>query len=55
MELKKEINSPIELFNQRFYKKNKKYTVRSTMTGQIIQIKTEDKDIIEFCKKLGLT
>lgn len=55
MELKKEINSPIELFNLRFYDKNKKYTVRSTMTGQIIEVSTEDKEIIEFCKKLGLT
>ena len=55
MELKKKITIPIELFNHRFSNKNKKYRIKSTMNGEIIEVSTEDKEIIEFCKKLGLT
>ena len=55
MELKKEIESQMVLFNKQFYKKNKQYSVTATMNGEIIKVTTTDKEIIEFCKKLGLT
>ena len=45
----------IEQFIARFPTgKNYKYSVYSTPDGKIKEVKTNDKEIIKFCKKFGL-
>ena len=45
----------IEEFALKFPVKSKwKYSIESSIDGKIIQVKTEHKEIITHCKKIGL-
>tara|TARA_R110002110_G_scaffold260121_1_gene475700 strand:+ start:236 stop:406 length:171 start_codon:yes stop_codon:yes gene_type:complete len=52
MELTKEYESESHKFIKKF--KGKKYSITSNTVGEIIKIKSTDKDIIAYAKKLGL-
>ena len=52
MELTKEYESESHKFTKKF--KGKKYSVTSNAVGEIIKIKSTDKDIIAYAKELGL-
>ena len=52
MELTKEYESEVQKFTKKF--KGKKYSVTSNAVGEIIKIKSTDKDIIAYAKELGL-
>ena len=54
MELTKDSKSEMELFNDKFKKSDKKYSVRSNSLGEITYVKSTDNDIIVFAKELGL-
>jgi len=53
MELTKDFVSEAEKFTKKF--KGKKYSFTSNALGEIIKIKSTDKDIISHAKKLGLS
>ena len=53
MELTKEYESESQKFIKKF--KGRKYSVTSNAVGEIIKIKSTDKDIISHAKKLGLS
>ena len=52
MELTKEYESEVQKFTKKF--KRKKYSVTSNAVGEIIKIKSTDKDVIAYAKELGL-
>ena len=52
MELTKNFVSEAQKFIKKF--KGKKYSVTSNALGEIIKIKSTDKDIIAYAKELGL-
>ena len=53
MILTKDNNTQLREFNKKFSKK-KNYIIMCNSMGEIIWIDTEDKEILDYSKKLGL-
>ena len=47
-------DSELSEFNKKFLDKKKSYIISYDMMGSIISIDTEDKEILDYSKKLGL-